>query len=116
MIGSRKPILIEVTAGNGAVTSEEAISLGLITTELVINALKHAFPNNRKGKVTVAYTSKGSAWTLSIADDGIGQPKKIDINQPGLGTGIVLALANQMNAQIKTMTNRKGTKVSIVYP
>ena len=48
------------------------MSLGLIVTELVINALKHAFPDHRKGKIVVSYHCDGDAWTLSVADDGVG--------------------------------------------
>ncbi|MEK7103235.1 MAG: ATP-binding protein, partial [Patescibacteria group bacterium] len=71
MIGGRKPITLKVSGGSGVVTSDEAISLGLITTELVINALKHAFPSG-EGKITVNYISGPKTWKLSIGDDGIG--------------------------------------------
>ena len=46
-------VTIKVEADDGDVTSEEAVSMGLIATELVINALKYAFPNNAKGNVIV---------------------------------------------------------------
>ena len=45
MIGGRKPITLKVTGGSGTVTPDEVIGLGLITTELVMNSLKHAFPS-----------------------------------------------------------------------
>ena len=46
------------------------MSLGLILTELVINALKHAFPDNRKGEIVVDYRSHGTGWALSVRDNG----------------------------------------------
>lgn len=115
MIGSRKPITLEVHAEAGMATAEEAISLGLMTTELVINALKHAFPGNRRGSVVVTYKIKGKAWTLSVADSGIGKPKTIKDDQPGLGSGIVTALAHQMEAKIVTEKAEFGRKVSIIH-
>lgn len=113
MIGNRHPISLTVHATKGNATAEEAISLGLMTTELVINAIKHAFPNGRNGSVAVTYTARGAAWTLQVADNGVGQMK--NDQQPGLGTGIVAALANQMKAEIKTKSDRHGMVVSIAH-
>ncbi len=117
MIGGRKPITIEVMIGVDArkVSPEEAVSLGLMTTELVINSLKHAFPGTKEGKVLVTYMSTNKKWSLSVADDGIGQSKKIKSKRPGLGTGIVSALAEQISAKIKIESTKLGTKVSITH-
>ena len=115
MIGGKKPITIEVTAGEGSVPSDTAVSFGLITTELVINALKHAFPDGRAGTIVVCYESAASGWTLSISDDGVGQTKEAGGERPGLGTSIVGALANQLQAIIRTDTSAKGTKVAIMH-
>ena len=114
MIGGRKPITIKVSGGKGTVTSDEAISLGLITTELVINSLKHAFPDG-KGQITVTYESKGSDWKLGVGDDGAGMPKTMAPDREGLGTSIVESLANQLNAKIHRESSERGTVVSITY-
>ncbi len=115
MIGGRRAITLTVKSGKGTVTSEEVISLGLMTTELVINSLKHAFPGEKGGKVLVTYSAKGPKWSLSVADNGTGHSKKADSSQPGLGTGIVAALASQMKAVIKTKSTKLGTKVSVTH-
>jgi two-component sensor histidine kinase len=115
MIGGRKAIGIQVHAGAGSVTSEEAISFGLLTTELVINAIKHAFPNDRAGVIIVAYEVLNSTWTLSVADDGIGKSIDNSDGRDGLGTSIVAALANQLQAKVFTESSATGTKVSFVH-
>lgn len=114
MIGGRKPITLKVTGGNGTVTPDEAIGLGLITTELVMNALKHAFPGGG-GQITVTYESKGPSWKLSIGDDGVGLSAATP-REDGLGTNIVESLANQLNADIQRISTSRGTVVSVSHP
>jgi two-component sensor histidine kinase len=117
MIGDDRPISLKVLGEAGSATCREAESLGLIVTELVINSLKHAFNEDTKdGQITVAYDVSGTDWKLSVADNGIGRPDGV-FAQPkaGLGTGIVNALAKQLNAQVETLSGSKGTTVSITH-
>jgi two-component sensor histidine kinase len=106
-----------VTAGGGTATSSQAVSLGLIVTELVINALKHAFADTtRNGRVSVGYDGEASGWTLSVSDNGRGMPEKIPTaNRSGLGTALIKALAQQLEARVETITGPKGTTVSITF-
>jgi two-component system, sensor histidine kinase PdtaS len=53
-----------------------AVSLGLIVTELMINALKHAFPGSEAGEILVNYDTGGSGWRLSVSDDGVGPGRR----------------------------------------
>jgi two-component sensor histidine kinase len=64
MILDGQPISIRVEASEGEMTSEQTISMGLITTELVINALKHAFPGGAKGIIVVSFASSASTWLI----------------------------------------------------
>lgn len=113
MIGGRKPITLTVVANAGSATSEQAISFGLLTTELVINALKYAFPKNG-GAVVVRYESAGPQWKLSVEDNGIGYIQ--DSRNQGLGTSIVASLARQLQAQLTTRSSSAGTIVTLTYP
>jgi two-component sensor histidine kinase len=89
--------------------------LGLIVTDLVINALKHAFPESRPGKIMVDYHSKGPNWTLSIGDNGIGMPDDSAKVLAGLGTSIVEALARQLKASVRVAEGKPGTTVFIIH-
>ncbi len=115
MIGNRKPITVQVRSTKGTVTSDTAVSLGLITTELVINALKHAFPHGQTGKVFVEYKAKSRSWSLTISDNGVGAGKTLGTKRAGLGTSIIGALSNQLNAVIRRESSAKGTSVSIIH-
>jgi len=83
---------------------------------LVINALRHAFPNHRKGKITIGYRSKGEGWTLSVADNGIGIPEGALAPEAGLGSSLIHALANQLKARVEVKDASPGTLVSIIHP
>jgi two-component sensor histidine kinase len=106
---------IEVACDQTKVSSDVSVSLGLIVTELVINALKHAFTEGRAGKILVDYRSKGPNWTLSVGDNGIGMPADPAKAKPGLGTSIVDALARQRGAQVKVQRMKPGTTVSVIH-
>jgi len=93
MIRDRNQLSLEVNVDGSVIPAEVSISLGLLVTELVINALKHAFPGDRKGKINVNYHSRGNEWTLSVVDDGVGMPHN-SAAKPGLGSSIVEALAS----------------------
>jgi two-component sensor histidine kinase/PAS domain-containing protein len=117
MIGDSRPISLKVNSDGGQASSREAESLGLIVTELVMNALKHAYPNETsKGLITVGYEIAGTNWKLSVSDDGIGKPEGVFAQaKSGLGTGIVKALSHQLDAQIETLSGPGGTIVSITH-
>ena len=73
MVGERRALSIKVQATSGGATSSEAVSLRLIVTELVINALKHGFPAGAEGEILVRYdVPSNSGWRLSVSDNGSG--------------------------------------------
>jgi two-component sensor histidine kinase len=115
MIGDTRPIALRVCGDGGSTTSREAECLGLIVTELVMNALKHGFPDDRKdGRITVGYDAAGTNWKLSVADNGVGRPDGVFAQvKTGLGTSIIKALAHQLGAQVETLAGPQGTTVSV---
>ncbi|MBE1208472.1 sensor histidine kinase [Aminobacter carboxidus] len=115
MIADPGRLSIQVTVDDSAVEADVSVSLGLIVTELVINALKHAFPDERSGTIVTDYRSSGSDWTLSVADNGIGIPVGSDAPKAGLGTGIVEALAKNLKGEIQLSDARPGTVVTVSH-
>ncbi len=115
MIHDPKLLTLSVEVDASVTAADVSVSLGLIVTELVINALRHAFPGHRPGKIVVAYRSDGPGWTLSVTDDGVGMPKDPASARPGLGTSIVEALSNQLDASVNVADANPGTTVSIVH-
>lgn len=116
MIRDNVQINLTVEGDETLSSAEVSVSLGLIVTELVINALKHAFPGGRHGRILVEYHGAGPAWSLSVADDGVGMPADPASARPGLGTSLVEALAKQLQASVQIADADPGVAVSIVHP
>ncbi len=117
MIGDSRPIALKVDADPGTAISREAVSIGLIVTELVMNALKHAFPSeNPNAAIVVSYKVAGPDWKLTISDNGIGKPDvSASETKPGLGTSLIKALTRQLNAVADIASDARGTSVTITH-
>ena len=117
MIGDSRPISLKVHADPGTTVSRQAVSMGLIVTELVMNALKHAFPGNKQdAAIAVSYKVAETDWQLTVSDNGIGklEPSKGQ-TKPGLGTSLVKSLASQLDARVDMTSDSHGTAVSITH-
>ena len=77
MTDDSRPISLEVqTEGGGTASSAEAVSIGLIVTELMMNAFKHAFVGNQAaGLLVVAYEAAETSWRLRVSDNGL-EPRR----------------------------------------
>nr|WP_246519883.1 histidine kinase dimerization/phosphoacceptor domain -containing protein [Ancylobacter lacus] len=113
MIADPARLSIIVSADDSAVEAASSISLGLIVTELVINALKHAFPDQAKGRIGIDYRSSGKNWTLSVSDDGIGLRSGTDAPKAGLGSRIVEALTRNLGATLTVSDAHPGAVITI---
>jgi chemotaxis protein methyltransferase CheR len=117
MIGDSRPISLKVEADAGTAISREAVSIGLIVTELVMNALKHAFPASKPdAAIVVSYKVAEKDWKLTVSDNGIGKPDvKASQGKAGLGTSLIQALARQLDATVDIVSDHHGTAVSMTH-
>ena len=119
MIADTSHFSLAADVDGSTVDARVSVSLGLIVTELVINALKHAFPDNRReGTILVSFRSAGTGWILTVDDDGVGFPVSPSGEvavKPGLGTGIVEALARQLDAAVSITGANPGTRVAVTH-
>ena len=115
MILPSDQLTLTATIDDSVTSAERSVSLGMIVTELVINALKHAYPGTPKvGNISVDYHTDASGWSLRVSDDGVGMPPASEAPKPGLGTGIVEALVGQLDAKLEVIAGKPGTIISIV--
>lgn len=115
MIPDPNRLALVVLAEEATIDAGASISIGLVVTELVINALKHAFPDKQPGRIIVDYRVDGAAWTLSVADTGVGMDKDAPPTA-GLGSSIIQALARQLKAQVLVTDMSPGTMISLIHP
>lgn len=116
MIADPEKLTLAVIVDDSEMTAEKSVSLGLIVTELAINSLKHAFPESSpSGKIEVTFIGRGAGWVLTVADNGSGLPTDHAKAKPGLGTGIVNALAAQLVATVELSDGHPGTTVTVTH-
>jgi chemotaxis protein methyltransferase CheR len=115
MVGDSRPIVIKVVATPGDIDSGEAVSIGLIVTELLINAIKYAFPTDKAGaEIIVTHEVQDKDWKLTVADNGVGRQGEQAVSaNSGLGTAVVKALAEQLGASVEHFSDSTGMRISI---
>lgn len=96
----------ELESKNILVDINTAIPCGLIINELVTNSIKHAFPNNRSGKIKIDIGCQDDDFVLKVADNGVGLPENLDtLNAKTLGLQLVNSLTKQLDGVIELDRN-----------
>jgi two-component sensor histidine kinase len=98
-------IRVEASVDEQDVDADLAVPLALFTTEAVTNAIKHAFPDARPGRVLVEYKVRPHETLLSISDDGVGSPIP---SGSGLGATLMQAFAKQAHGEIENESLEGG--------
>jgi PAS domain S-box-containing protein len=95
---------------------DTAIPCGLIITELVTNALKHAFTEGFRGEVWISlHSSEEQTYVLSVRDNGVGLPLALDWRRSkSLGLKLIMDLTKQLDGRIE-VSSSSGTKFTITF-
>lgn len=107
---------VEVQTNGTTFDLDTAIPLGLIINELVCNALKHAFPKDLKGRISIAIEKKdGQAYELRVGDNGVGVAGNVATKgSKSIGLELVSLLVMQLQGTLKRV-NQTGTHYSIQF-
>jgi two-component sensor histidine kinase len=106
--------LLSLEADQSYIRPDSAVAVGMLFTELVINALKYAYPEGR-GPIRVALRQQGGAMSLTVEDDGIGYGNGKAHNSTGLGQRIITAMANKLNASVVRDRAHSGTRITVTF-
>jgi two-component sensor histidine kinase len=89
--------------------------VGLIVTELLSNALTHAFPSGEGGRIEIRFGRTGDRYVLRVADTGIGMESTIPTFPSALGLRLVQLYAQRLRARV-TIEVAGGTRVTLTFP
>ena len=76
-LGAGRSIALNLNAAGIFININTAIPCGMIVTELVTNALKHAFPEDREGEIGVEFRLQQGEYVLTVSDNGVGLPPEL---------------------------------------
>ena len=93
---------------------DRAVAIGIIVNELVMNAVKYAYPDGA-GPIDVNLHAQGDDLVLSIADNGVGLDGKTDPRSTGMGQRIVTAMASKLEASAERDPNHAGTRIVVRF-
>lgn len=102
----------EAAIEDGALPSAHCLRLGLLITELVTNAAKHAFPNRNGGLIRVEVQRREQDWCCTVTDNGVGAIGSLQ----GTGGRVLERLARSIQAEIHVEASPGGTVATIVMP
>jgi two-component sensor histidine kinase/CheY-like chemotaxis protein len=93
---------------------DRAVAIGIIVNELVMNAVKYAYPEGA-GPIHIVLNANGDDLELSIADDGVGLNVKTDPRSTGMGQRIVTAMAQKLDASVERDPAHAGTRIVLRF-
>lgn len=109
-VGYLRPVSLAVRADRHMLPPQKALAVGLIVNELVTNAFKYAFPDERPGKITVEFRKLEGSCQLTVSDNGVGSQ-----NGQGLGSRLVQILAGQLGGTAIWERPDLGTRVVVSF-
>lgn len=105
---------LSLAADPVTIDPDRAVAVGVIVTELILNAMKYAYPGGT-GPVRLVLREKGgSRIQLSVEDDGVGSPPSPA--STGVGRLIIDAMAEKLGASTLHDTAHSGTRVVLQFP
>jgi PAS domain S-box-containing protein len=112
----QRGIRLEISVDDCEVSPRVAAPLGLLVNELLMNSLKHAFPERRCGTVKLVGMKAGESLKVLVADDGVGLPESVEPRRArSSGMWLIDGLAKQIGAEV-TVERDGGTCFVLTVP
>lgn len=112
--GRSHPVRLDCVALS--ITTDRAVSVGIIVTELVTNAYKYAYPGRTDGDIRVEVIRSGDQVVLTVQDDGVGLDNTKMAQGTRLGTRVMSSMTSSLGGTLDLAGSSKGTRATLRFP
>ena len=113
---NEKGISLETDIVSENLSIDMAVPCGLVINEILTNCVKHAFPNNQKGRILIQFKKKNDGLQLIIKDNGVGLSEEINIDElKSLGMQLIHGIVTHQLCGEVTMNNKEGLEYIITF-
>lgn len=110
----RDGVAIDLELETVTIAGRQGAPVALLVSETVGNALRHAFPHGRSGRVRVALRRAPGAFELTVSDDGVGMPDGPPAT--GFGLSVVQLMSQQLRGKLATVASQPGVRITVTVP
>lgn len=113
----KERVALEIVGESGVLGERQGFALALALNELLSNALKHAFPHDREGRIAIRIQDDGEELRIEVTDNGIGIAEPDAPEVVGSGRSIVAALVHgDLGGRVDYHSSDGGTRVVLAFP
>ncbi len=115
--GAPENVAIVTSADEGELDVMQASAIGMIVSEFVANSIKHAFPNDQAGEITLSLRARGEGcWLLKCRDSGGGHGGQVSgADSTGLGKMLMTSAAEQLNGRLEADFGASGAVMKVSF-
>ena len=115
-LGGKCQVDFDIARSDASIGLDQAVPVALLMNELIVNCLKHAFPNADNGKIKIAYYIDNNSFVLEVCDNGVGLPENFNILESDtLGMLLITNLTSQLEGQINFLNKKKGMVCEFLF-
>ncbi len=114
-VADTRSVTLDIHTAKTILDIKRAVPVGLILNELIMNALRHAFPDDRRGRITVTLEEDGGAIELSVSDDGVGFPVGMNPDTcDSMGLNLIRMLTKQIDGEF-SIEGARGVRATVRF-
>lgn len=110
----REGVEIDLELDSASIPGRQAAPVALLVSEMVGNALRHAYPEGASGRIQVAVRRTEDGFDLEVRDGGVGMAT--DSPRTGFGLTVVQLMTQQLRGRLETVPTQPGLRLTVSVP